>query len=66
MAMKTTLCFYGWCPKCKKMHYHPVHGIIDESDLPQACEDCGSDIVWEEATHQSNPGTNLISQIDPK
>lgn len=51
MAMKTTLCFYGWCPKCRKMHYHPVHGIIDDSDLPQTCEDCGSEIIWEEAAH---------------
>jgi len=57
--MKTTLCIYGWCPKCQKIHYYPVHGIIDDSDLPQACEDCRSDIIWEEAAHHHilNHGT---------
>lgn len=56
-AMKTTLCVYGWCPKCRKMHFQPLHGVLDDSDLPHTCGECGGDIIWDEAEHHHFPKT---------
>jgi len=52
--MKTTLCVYGRCPKCQKIHYQPAHGIIDETDLKSNC-DCGGTIVWDEMIQHNIP-----------
>lgn len=41
------------------MHYQPLHGILDDSDLPHSCEECGSEIIWDEAIHHHFPKTEI-------
>ena len=59
--MKTTLCVYGRCPKCQKIHFQPAHSVIDETDLKSKC-DCGGTIVWDEMIQHNIPRHTMRSE----
>ncbi len=61
MALRSTLCVYGWCESCKKFHYQPAHSIIDDSDLPKTCE-CGSEIIWDAMSHHNFPKPEVVGR----
>ena len=61
MALRSTLCVYGWCESCKKFHYQPAHSVIDDSDLPKTCG-CGSEIIWDAMSHHNFPKPEVVGK----